>query len=414
MAVVGKLFLAEAVRFWQRAGIDKPERFSARIPASLRTDVLRLCDALGVKKSVFYRRAIDAAASVGFNVFFLTYKKLVYGERLESVYPSVTAKQIKHLYLLERMIKAKLQTPRRARKKTRSDELGSVVLAPTPDRSKVFRAALKLYFDTFPPPVKSEVELGRERAEEAMRELTDNPSLICADAVPTEVLRRLKPVEGMLADFKKGKEFLHFIDATALFAATVGIASPEPNNGSAPRDPASWLTNGVLTAAKHRRFELFIFRAEVTRYCQMLYEALSGSSSDPDLIREEVVSKGRLALSSVLKLVEIEPLAVFQARSLPDSVAPHLKLMVAQMRLMAAGRKVLVVSCCRELVGVTDEVLVWHPNDLPRTPGKNSGDAEGSEETVSGFMINTRPTVVKAPPRLPRRRPPRQEIDCPF
>lgn len=404
MAIVGKLFLVEVERFWQRASINKSAHFSARIPPALRTDVERLCDAFGVKRSVFYRRAIDAAASVGFNVFFQAYTKLVYEGRLESVYPSVTDKQMKHLDLLKKMVKAKLQTPRRARKKTRSDKLGSVVLAPTPNRSKVFCASLKMYADTFPPPVKSAAELERERAEESTFKLTDNPILICGDAVPAEVLRRLKPLAGMLADFNKGKEFLHFIDATALFAATVRIPSLEPNNGSSPRDSASRLTNGVLTAAKHRKFELFIFRSEVTRYCQMLHEALSRSCAGTDLIREEVVIKGRLALSSVLKIVEVEPLAVFQARSMPDSVAPHLKLMVAQMNLMAVDYKVLVVSCSQELVGVSDKVLVWHPNDLPLSlpPTTKSEASEGTENKPNGLMINNRPPNNK--PRSVKKR----------
>ena len=399
---------------------------TVRMSGSMKLDVEKLWKTVSGKKSAFYRAAIDFGANLDKDTFYEAFRHFQDGKASASDGVSLTKR---HIDLLEERVEQlvqKLKKPKRARKNKRPKVIGGedkdtdlVALAlEEPSLSAVVRVMLRLYIDSLPQTVVAQVEQEQLRINSVLEGLFLNPILMENKAVPSEVLRRRLPGAGLLVDLPKGGDYLLFIDASALVAATVRIPSGALHSGESQHDSASPLVRGILSKAVRGGIELVVFRTEVIRYCQLLFEAFDGNCAGPEKMREKVVTKGQWIMNSGLKIADIESTALIRAAENQQPLPFHLKLMVAQMGLMAGGRKVLVVSCCQELVGASDEVLVWHPNDLPlSTPPPTTSDTnERSEEKPDGFMINNRPPANNPPPFKIRpsfkKRPP--EIDCPF
>ena len=383
-----------------------------RMSVSLKKEVGRLWKAVSRSKSEFYRAAIDAGADLDLNTFYEAFQHFQDGKA--SVSDGVSLSE-RHIDLLEDRVKQvaeRLKKPKRARKNKRSkvvdlqdeDKDPVAVALDEPSLSAVVRVMLRLFIDSLPRIPDLQAKLEQLRIDTITEGLFSNPILIKDSVFPGEVLRKRPLGAGVLVDLPEGGEVLCVIDASALFAATVGITADESKTGESPRFPASPLAKDILFKAVRGKIELVVFRPEVVRYCQLLFEALEGNCAESEKMREEVVTKGRLIMNSGLKVADIEPAAVVRAAELPQSLPRYIKLMVAQLELMAVSRKVVVVSCSRELVGLSPDVLVWHPNDptLSPPPAINSGVAVGDEKKPNGLMINNRPPDNK--PRSVKKR----------
>ena len=378
---------------------------TVRMSKSLKEEVEKRWKKVSGKKSVFYRAAIDAAANIDKDQFFEAFRHFQDGKAEASDAFCLTGRHIKLLEDRVEQIAKRLNKPKRARKNKRpklfdenSENTDPVAVAiDEPGLSAVIRVILKLFIDSLPLTADEQGEQEQLRIASETKRLFSNPILIENEAVPGEVLRGRPRRAGVLLDWPEGDDYLRFIDASALFAATVRILPGESNTGQSPLKSSSPLAMGILSKAVRGEIELVAFRTEVIRYCQLLFEALDRNCAEAKEMRQEVVTKGRLILNSGLKIADIEPAAVIRAADLPQSLPPHIKLMLAQMELMAVKGEVLVVSCGEDLVGVSDKVKVWHPNDLPQIPRSHIGEAEQCEETGSGFMINNRPPVNKPP-----------------
>ncbi len=414
---MGSFLFAIGEPFWQLGRIKNFIKKTVRMSGSLKKEVDKRWKKVSGKRSAFYRAAIDAAADIDKDRFFEAFRHFQDGKAEVSDAFCLTGRHIKLLEDRVEQIAERLNKPKRSRKNKRPKLLGQnpedtdpvAVAIDEPGLSAVIRVILSLFIDSLPLTADEQGEQEQLRIAAVTEGLFSNPILIENEAVPGEVLRRRPWRAGVLLDWPEGDDYLRFIDASALFAATVRILPGESSTGQSPLDPASPLAMGILSKAVTGKIELVAFRTEVIRYCQMLFEALNRNCAEPKMVRQEVVTKGRLILNSGLKIADIEPTAVIRAADLPQSLPPHIKLMVAQMELMAVRRKVLVVSCGQDLVGVSDKVRVWHPNDLPQIPKAHIGDAEQCEGTGSGFMINKRPPkntspLVNMPQSVKKRR----------